>query len=64
MSDYITKEDTIIFSPEWNGPLDIELLSNYKKLIFSNYELNYNLFEKYELSDDLFEKFFNQFNFW
>ena len=64
MPNYITNKDTIIFSPEWNNPLDIELLSNYKKLIFSNYELNYNLFEKYELSDDLFEKFFNQFNFW
>jgi len=43
---YITKEDTIIFSPEWNGPLDIKLLSNYKKIIFSDYELNDNLFEK------------------
>ena len=36
MSDYITKEDTIIFSPEWDSLLDIKLLSNYKKLIFSN----------------------------
>ena len=48
MSNYITKEDIIIFSPEWNSPLNIKLLSNYKKLIFSDYELNDNLFEKYE----------------
>ena len=48
MPNYITNKDTIIFSPEWNGPLDVELLSNYKKLIFSNHKLNDNLFEKYE----------------
>jgi hypothetical protein len=46
--EYITKDNTIIFSPEFNKPLDPELLLNYKKIIFSNYELNYSLFEVYE----------------
>ena len=30
--------------------LDIDLIFNYKKLIFSNYELNDGLFERYENS--------------
>ena len=42
--DYINKNDTIIFSSEYNEPLDINLLSQYKKVIFSNYELS-NLHE-------------------
>ena len=46
--NYITNEDTIIFSPEFDDLLDIELISNYKKLIFSNYILNDKLFEAYE----------------
>ncbi len=48
MTDYITSEDTIIFSPEYDKPLNPELISNYKKIIFSNYELNDKLFEAYE----------------
>jgi len=46
MPDYITNKDMIIFSPEWNNPLDIKLLSNYEKLIFSDYVLNNDLFDK------------------
>ena len=47
--DYIVKNDTIIFSPEYGDePLNINLLSRYKKVIFSNYELNEDLFDKYE----------------
>jgi hypothetical protein len=46
--DYITSNNTIIFSPEFNKPLIPELLSNYKKIIFSDFELNYSLFEAYE----------------
>ena len=30
--DYITKDDTIIFSPEFDKPLNQELLFGYKKL--------------------------------
>ena len=48
--EYITKEDTIIFTNEYNDALDTDLISKYKKLIFSNYELNYDLFERYENS--------------
>ena len=32
MAEYITKDDTIIFSPEYDKPLNTELLSNYKKI--------------------------------
>jgi hypothetical protein len=48
MVDYITKGDTIIFSPEFNKPLDSELLLTYKKIIFTNYKLNDKLFDAYE----------------
>ena len=48
MLNYITNEDTIIFSPYYNKPIDINLLSQYNKIIFSNYELNEKLFEKYD----------------
>ena len=34
--DYITKDDTIIFSPEFNKELNSELLKNYKKIIFND----------------------------
>jgi hypothetical protein len=46
--EYMTKDNTIIFSPEFNKPLDPELLLNYKKIIFSNHKLNDILFEAYE----------------
>ena len=38
--DYWIYEDSIIFKPEFDKPLDdyIEIISNYKKLIFSNYD--------------------------
>ena len=55
MPNYITNKDTIIFNPKWNGPLDIKLLSNYKKLVFSDYELSDNLFEKYEPDNSIFK---------
>ncbi len=45
MVDYITSDDTIIFSPKYNKPLNPELLANYKKIIFSDYELNNGLFK-------------------
>lgn len=40
--DYITNEFTIIFSPKYNRPLEPELLSqsHYKKIIFSDWNLN------------------------
>jgi len=45
---YITKDDTIVFSPKFDKSLNCELLSNHKKIIFSDYELNNNLFDAYE----------------
>lgn len=50
-NNYITTDDTIIFSPKYNKPLDIELniQPQYKKIIFSDYELNNYLFEAYEI---------------
>ncbi len=46
--NYITNNDTIIFRPSFNDELDYKLLNDYKKIIFSNFDLNDNLFEKYE----------------
>jgi len=46
--DYITKENIIIFSPYFNEIIDDTLLSNYKKVIFSDYELIDDLFDNYE----------------
>ena len=46
--NYITKDDTIIFDRLFNEQLDHELLTNYKQLIFSYYELNNDLFDIYE----------------
>jgi len=51
MLDYITKEDTIIFSPKFNKIINDKLLLNYKKVIFSDYELTYILFDNYEKFD-------------
>ncbi len=44
---WISNDDTIIFDPEFNEKLDIELISGYKKLIFSNYELDEKIFQRY-----------------
>ena len=46
--NWITKGDTIIFAPEFDAELDIELISDYTKLIFSDYKLCDDLFERYE----------------
>jgi hypothetical protein len=63
MEDYITKEDTIVFSPYFNEPINNDLLTSYNKIIFSNYELNESLFEKY-LNDDFngLIRIFSKFN--
>jgi len=45
--NYITKEDIIIFSSYFNKKINEELLSNYKKVIFSNYELTNNSYNNY-----------------
>lgn len=50
MLDYITKGDTIIFDPNFNKSIDINLLNSYNKVIFSNFELCDDLFEKYSES--------------
>ena len=44
---YWTYSDAIIFYPEFNDTLDEKLLSNYKRIIFSDYTFNeYILFQK------------------
>ena len=56
MEKYYINDDTIIFNCEFNEPLDeyIGIITNYKKLIFSNYhdyklclETNNNYIETY-----------------
>ena len=49
--DYIIKDDTIIFSPEYNRQIDTNLLTNCKKIIFSNYELDDYIFDKYNFGN-------------
>jgi len=44
---YITSCDTIIFAPSFNDELDCGLLNDYRQIIFSNYNLDDNLFERY-----------------
>ena len=45
---FIVKDDTIIFSPEYTKSLNFNLISHYKKCIFSNYKLGEYLFDVYE----------------
>ena len=46
--NWITSDDTIIFEPKYNKELNIELISAYKKLIFSDFvSLNKILFDYY-----------------
>ena len=47
--------DTIIFVPEYNDPLDINLISQYKKIIFSNYLLSEGICNAYE--NNIFNNF-------
>ena len=47
MNSYITKEDIIIFNPDFNELININLLNLYNKIIFSNYKFNDDLFDKY-----------------
>ena len=47
--EYIQSSNTIIFSPEFNEELTneyLEIISKSNKVIFSNYELDDELFEK------------------
>ena len=46
--DYITKDNIIIFAPNYNDLLDTNLLLKFNKLIFSDYELSDELFEAFE----------------
>jgi len=62
MLNYITNEDTIIFSPYYNEPIDINLLSQYNKIIFSDYELNEELFEKYKNFNHRGKYIYSRFN--
>ena len=50
--NYIANSDTIIFAPEFNDELDINLITNYTKLIFSDYKLNERLFNMYNENKD------------
>ena len=63
--NYITKGDTIIFAPQFKENLNVSLISNYAKLIFSNNVLDDKLFENYENNNiDYFKSYqcskFNQ----
>jgi hypothetical protein len=51
MVDYITNKDTIIFSPYYNETIAKGLLEKYNNVIFSDYELNEDLFDAYENLD-------------
>ena len=51
MNNWIVSNDTIIFHWKFNADLDIDLISNYTKLIFSDYELSNELFEHYANND-------------
>ena len=55
MVDYITKDSIIIFSPDFNNQLDIEFLSKYKQIIFSDFifsnKLDETLFNAYANKD-------------
>ena len=65
MVDYITANDVIIFDPRYDKPLSLKLniQSNLKKIIFSNYELNNDIFEAYENSNfDNFALICSNFN--
>ena len=57
--EYISNTNTIIISPEFNKVLTdeyIEIISNFNKVIFSDYELNNKLFEAYENNNFLNQK--------
>jgi hypothetical protein len=61
--NYIANEDTIIFSTVFNDKLNPGLLLGYKKIIFSDNELNEKLFEAYEKNNFDNTKFIgSQFN--
>ena len=47
--EYIVSNDTIIFEPKFNKSLDLysDILYPYKKLIFSNHDLDFKLFDYY-----------------
>ena len=57
--NYITKDSIIIFAPHYNEVLDIKLLTNYNQIIFSNFELNDNLFDAYSNNEFINFKFAN-----
>ena len=44
---WITSNNTIIFAPEYNEELDIQLISGYEIIIFSNHKLNKKIFQSY-----------------
>ena len=45
---YITNKDSIIFDPKYNYELNIDLISQYKKIIFSDWELSKDIYNAYE----------------
>ena len=53
--DYITKDDMIVFSSTYNEVPSINLLSVYKKIIFSDYALDNYLFDEYFNQDFISE---------
>ena len=54
MCDYIVDDDIIIFSLDYNKNLDINLISKYNKIIFSNCGLindSFGSYMKYDLKN-------------
>ena len=49
--NYIAKDKTIIFRPNFNKEIEPGLLEKYLNVIFSDYELNEDLFECYKNND-------------
>lgn len=50
--NYICNKDTIIIDPKFNQSLnnnDLQIISKFKKIIFSNYKLNKITFEYYKV---------------
>ena len=52
---FTTNKDTIIFDPDYNEQLDMDLITQYKEIIFSDYKLSEGICEAYE--NNIFKNF-------
>ena len=63
--NWMTNDNTLIISPHFNKLLDVEFISKYKNIIFSNFELKCELFEIYLCQNNNFTNLYysrNTFN--